>query len=442
MMSQRVPGVSLEKDYRPRPPELVTGVPVFLGFAPKDNDSEIQVVSPKWINNSQPEETDNGQTNSVDPVLFTHWSEFESTFRSLDSALAFAVRGFFENGGSQCYVQLMSSTEDNRKAALVAALKTLTEPDVFDLICAPDIFSPNDLQPLQGNIGKPEERWLKVSTSLDDVVELQAKILGHCADIGCFAILDAHPTTEPHDHRQAVASAVAASTCTDVPRTRTDIQSDPLGAGALYYPWIQLPASDQDSEPGFKFVPPCGHIAGIYSRSDRQHGVHKAPANEPLMGVYDLSSDIPDAQLASLYVEGVNCLRVFPHRGIRVWGARTLSGEYINVKRLFLTVARWIEHNLAGVVFEPNTPQLWARVERELTAYLNGLFQQGALQGRAAQDAFYVRCNAETNPRELHDLGQVVTKIGLAPATPNEFIEVRIVQTPSGVTMNGLNRPE
>ena len=107
-------------------------------------------------------------------------------------------------------------------------------------------------------------------------------------------------------------------------------------------------------------------------------------------------------------------------------GARTLSADtnwiYINVRRLFLTVGRWIERNTPGAVFEPNDSRLWARITRDLTAYFNELFRQGALKGRTAQEAFYVKCDAETNSAEIRDLGMVVTEVGLAPAIPNEFV--------------------
>jgi phage tail sheath protein FI len=134
-------------------------------------------------------------------------------------------------------------------------------------------------------------------------------------------------------------------------------------------------------------------------------------------------------------------LRAFPGRGIRVWGARTLSSDpawtYVSVRRLFLTACRWIERNMVGAVFEPNDPRLWTRISRELTAYFNDLFRQGALQGRTPQEAFYIKCDAETNPLEIREAGSVITEIGLAPGLPNEFVIVRIIHGASGVTITG-----
>ena len=190
------------------------------------------------------------------------------------------------------------------------------------------------------------------------------------------------------------------------------------------------------------FTPPCGTIAGIIARTDQSIGVHKAPANAILEGVYDLEFSLTNAEQDSLNPMGVNCLRAFPGRGLRVWGARTLATDpawaYIAVRRLVLTAERWIERNMADLVFEPNDARVWARVSRELTAYLDHLYQQGALQGRAAQEAFYVKCDAETNPPEVRDAGQLITEIGLAPVSPNEFIVVRITHRTSGVSLAGL----
>jgi len=177
----------------------------------------------------------------------------------------------------------------------------------------------------------------------------------------------------------------------------------------------------------------------VYARSDQRIGVHKAPANEVLEGVLDLEAGVTDADQGRLNPVGVNCLRAFPGRGIRIWGARTLSNDsawtYVNVRRLFLTAGRWIERNMTGVVFEPHDQRLWARIVRELTAYFNDLFQRGALKGQTVQEAFYVKCNAETNPPEVRDAGMVVTEIGLAPTVPGEFVVVRIIHGASGVTI-------
>jgi phage tail sheath protein FI len=204
----------------------------------------------------------------------------------------------------------------------------------------------------------------------------------------------------------------------------------------LYYPWILV---QPDRRAVARSVPPCGHVAGIYTTTDRRVGVHKAPANEPLQGALDLEVAVTDDLQAALNPVGVNCLRSFPGRGIRVWGARTLSPEaawtYVNVRRLFLTAARWIELNLADTVFEPNDAALWGRVRRELTAYFEELHRQGALRGASPEQSFYVRCDATTNSGR--EPGQIVAELGLAAAAPNEFIVVYVVHEAGGVSVVG-----
>jgi phage tail sheath protein FI len=134
--------------------------------------------------------------------------------------------------------------------------------------------------------------------------------------------------------------------------------------------------------------------------------------------------------MAQLFDRGINCIRAFTARGIRVWGARTLSRDaewrHLNVRRLVLTVLRWIDVNMTWAALEPNVPALWARIERELTTYLNTLWRDGALQGDSAAEAFFVRCDAELNPAAGREAGEVVTQIALAPAVPAEFIIVTV----------------
>jgi phage tail sheath protein FI len=187
------------------------------------------------------------------------------------------------------------------------------------------------------------------------------------------------------------------------------------------------------------YVPPCGHVAGVYARSDQRIGVHKAPANETIDGVLDLLVNLPDDSLGELYSRGVNCLQARPGRGIRVWGARTLSDDpawqYVGARRVFLTMSRWVERFMADLAYEPNDIRLWVRIMREMTAYLDELFGRGALKGRTADEAFFVKCDSETNPPEVIDAGIVVTHVGVALAAPAEFVVARIVHGASGVTI-------
>ncbi len=196
---------------------------------------------------------------------------------------------------------------------------------------------------------------------------------------------------------------------------------------ALYFPWVWVLEGS-----GKRAVPPSGHIAGIFARSDRGHGIHKAPANEQVEGIVDLTALLQDAHLAMLNDAGVNCMRPFASRGIRVWGARTCSSDpewrYLNVRRTISSVAEAIERGTQWAVFENNGPRLWKRVSRLVTGFLLGLRERGMLVGETPEEAFFVKCDAETNPREEVDRGMLVARIGLAVTRPVEFIVFRLSQ--------------
>jgi hypothetical protein len=199
---------------------------------------------------------------------------------------------------------------------------------------------------------------------------------------------------------------------------------------ALYYPWIEI--GDMNGSGRTKLVPPSGHIAGVYARTDSTRGVHKAPANEVVRGALGLEVVVTKGEHDLLNPVGINVIRSFPGRGIRVWGARTLSSDpswrYINVRRLFNMVEESIERGTQWVVFEPNDSMLWGRIRRDIGAFLTNVWRTGALFGTSPEQAFYVKCDEETNPKELRDVGQLVVEIGMAPTKPAEFVIFRISQ--------------
>jgi hypothetical protein len=378
----QTPGVYLEDVYPPPAPSLLTGVPAFLGYVGPGPDGKPLPVT------AQP---------------LTLWPQFQKQFRPPrgNGFLACAVRGFFENGGLLCYVVGLDEDADPL-SSLQAGLDALHDVDSVDLVCAPDIMTGASL-----------------TQSLDAgaVTVMQQEVLAHCELAGGrFAILD----------------AVLTSDTTTVEKQRAKLASED---GALYHPWLWAPGLDGTPA----YLPPCGHVAGIYARSDQQTGVHKAPANAEIDAVLDLRVNLPEDQVGRLYAEGVNCLRALPGRGIRVWGASTLSSDpdwrYIGGRRVFLTMGRWLERFMTELTYEPNDVRLWVRIMRELTAYLDDLFQRGALKGRTPDEAFFVKCDSETNPPEVAAAGMVVTNVGLALAAPSEFIVVRIIHGTSGVTI-------
>jgi phage tail sheath protein FI len=177
-------------------------------------------------------------------------------------------------------------------------------------------------------------------------------------------------------------------------------------------------------------------MAGIYARSDTERGIHKAAANEVVRGAMGVEMQITKSEQDILNPIGVNCIRAFPGRGIRVWGARTLSSDpswrYINVRRLFNFVEESIQAGTQWVVFEPNDMDLWARIRRDITAFLTMVWRSGALFGATPSESFFVKCDAENNPPEARDLGQVIIEIGIAPVKPAEFVIFRISQWAGG----------
>jgi phage tail sheath protein FI len=327
------------------------------------------------------------------PVRLTMWPQFEAAFGPATGFLGAAVRGFFENDGLVCYAVRL---DEVGTAALGNGLEAAAELDA-DLVCAPDLAA----------LGDPVT-----------VVGLQRQVLDHCELAG---------------GRLAILDGVLTSKLDDVETQRRDLTSRD---GALYHPWVWV-AGPGGGAP--RYVPPCGHVAGSYARGDRTVGVHKAPANVPLEGVLDLRAEHTTAELARALELGINCLRPLPGRGTRAWGARTLSSDtawrQVNGRRVFHSVSRWIERFLTGLVHEPNDVRLWVRVMRELTAYLDALHARGALRGRTPEEAFFVKCDSETNPPEVVAAGQVVTAVGLALSAPAEFIVARIVHGTSGVTV-------
>ncbi|MBT2448960.1 phage tail sheath family protein [Streptomyces sp. ISL-43] len=205
---------------------------------------------------------------------------------------------------------------------------------------------------------------------------------------------------------------------------------------ALYYPWVKVadPSSGQT-----RYIPPSGAMAGVWARNDESRGVHKAPANEVVRGAVDLAVHLTKGEQDLLNPIGVNCIRSFAGRGIRVWGARTLSSDpawrYLNVRRLFNYIEESILIGTQWVVFEPNDDALWARIRRTISAFLVNEWRRGALFGLTPDEAFYVKCDRETNPAEGIDAGQVVCEIGIAPVKPAEFVIFRLAQFSGGTSL-------
>lgn len=198
---------------------------------------------------------------------------------------------------------------------------------------------------------------------------------------------------------------------------------------ALYFPWVVVPNGGGGATLD---LPPDGFVAGIYARSDVERGVHKAPANEVIRGIRGLNRVVTQGHQDVLNPLGVNCLRFFEGRGMRVWGARTISSDpewtYLNVRRLFIFLEHSIDRATQWVVFEPNNEALWLRVRLTIELFLTDVWRTGALMGTSPKDAFFVRCDRSTMSQGDLDNGRLICLIGVAPTKPAEFVIFRIGQ--------------
>ena len=209
---------------------------------------------------------------------------------------------------------------------------------------------------------------------------------------------------------------------------------------AFYYPWLKIPDPFPDNPRVQRnvLIPPSGHMMGIYARSDIERGVHKAPANEVIQGIRDLEVKLMKEEQDILNPRNINVLRNFRenNRGLRVWGARTISSDpdwkYVNVRRLFIFIEHSIDRGTQWAVFEPNDEPTWARLRRTVSAFLTNVWRDGALQGRTTEEAFFVKCDRTTMTQYDIDNGRLIMVIGIAPVKPAEFVIFRIGQWAGG----------
>ena len=284
--------------------------------------------------------------------------------------------------------------------------------DEITMVCVPDLTAAYE----SGQI------------DLEGFKAVQLAVIAHCELMGDrMAILDPPPRLNGSDTRVDAQQ---------IKSWRTEIANFDSRFATLYWPQIRV-IDPTSSKP--IYMPPSGHIAGVWARNDNTRGVWKAPANEVIRGALDIELNITKSEHDLLNPVGVNCIRSFTGRGVRVYGARTLSSDlawrYVNVRRLFNYLEKSILNNTDWVVFEPNDPDLWARIKRTIAAFLVMEWRKGALFGRVPAEAFYVKCDDETNPAEAIDLGQVMCEIGVAPVKPAEFVIFRLSQFSGGVSL-------
>lgn len=333
----------------------------------------------------------------ADPVFATSWTVLLTALTPAGqdpsalgaSHLLSAAYGFFVNGGTRLHV-----------VPLAAKAKSVTKDDLAKL-AAHDTIS------------------LVAAPGFSDAASQEA-ILTDCEERGDrFAVLDLPDGDTP---------------LADLTRAHADggvrPRSSDTGMGAVYTPWLQImePIGNTPAT-----CPPSGHICGIYAGMDATRGVWKAPANVAVRGALNLTRRLSAADQAVLNPEGVNVIRIFPD-GIRVWGARTLGDpagdwRYVPVRRLNTMIAQSLQRGTRWVVFEPNDLSLWKALRRDIGSFLHGLWREGALAGATAEEAFFVKCDAETTTQADIDAGRVFAIIGIAPVKPAEFVIIRIGQS-------------
>ncbi len=365
-------------------------------------------------------------------TLVTNWTQYTKIFGGLHEGgwLAHGVYQFFQNGGTKCYINnLAEPVKPAKKAEAPAKEGDKAAAKENEKAAANEPYTvknPDNIAKLI--IGKDEGVGKKSGLPLFDEIQdisiicapgvtdpaAQDAILTHCErNRFRFAVLDSPETLE--------------AGIDTMPMPRDSIM------GAYYFPWVQMYDMKADQN---IYAPPSGGVCGIYGRVDGTRGVHKAPANELFKTALGLKYNLTDAEQELLNPKGINCIRDFPGRGIRVWGARTISSNpewrYVNVRRLFCMVEQALQNGTNWVVFEPNTRDLWKKITRNITAFLLNIWRSGALFGDSPEEAFYVRCDDELNPPESIDAGYVVIEIGLAPAKPAEFVVFRVSQKTLG----------
>lgn len=265
--------------------------------------------------------------------------------------------------------------------------------------------------------------------SADAVAEVQRKMIDHCEDLkDRMAIID------PPLRASGAGADDKPLTPQECLAWRDEMPSSKYAT--TYYPWVTVYDTATQSVVA---EPPSAFVAGVWARNDAENGVGSAPTGR-LRHAVGLARPLVDAEQGLLNPRGVNCLRVFRGSGPLIWGARTLSDDsewrYLNVRRLFNFIEESVLEGTRFAVFAPNDTDLWARLRRAVQAFLLGLWRDGALVGATPDQAFYVRCDPETNPPDLIDQGIVTVEIGAAPVKPAEFVVIRVRQSSAGSDVN------
>lgn len=359
-----------------------------------------------------------------------NWAQFVRVFvgdATAGTHLSTAVHGYFANGGSRAYVVNVGPDGSlTGKAGKPTGLVLLESIDDVSIVAAPGYTDPDDYDALISHCQHPlRQDRVAILDTVEDVDDV-----GRLLEVGTSGVPPKPPKPEGEGGAEAPAAPPAP------PSRGLRPPNSPDGYATTYFPWIVV----NDPVSGERVTaPPSGHMAGVWARTDAARGVHKAPANTGIAGALDLVRRVSKGDQELLNPAGINCIRFFPGEGILVWGARTLAAEssefrYINVRRLTNMIKESVLAGTRWAVFEPNHHPLWAALRRDINAFLTNVWRDGALVGTTPKEAFFVKCDEETNPPEVRDAGMVVTVIGIAPVKPAEFVVFQLMQSADTAT--------
>ncbi len=367
--------------------------------------------------------------NAGVPVAVNNWTQYTTLFQvsGPSTPLTLAVHGFFLNGGQRCYVLNIGDGPITGTASR-PGLSVLEEIDEIAIVGAPGMTDARSYDAVLSHCELMRDR-VAVLDSPDGVTDLNELTRPATAS-------DSAP---PPDTPAPAEGEGEGAPPPPKPTGRTPRGGAPRASdyGAAYFPRIKV----ADPITGaLVTAPPSGHVAGVWARTDATRGVHKAPANETLRGALDLTYALTPAEQGLLNTNGINAIRLIGG-SIKVWGARTRSDNpewrYLPVRRLFTFAEQSILRGTNWMVFEPNDQLLWAQMKRDTRAFLRRLWRDGALFGATEREAFFVKCDAETNPQENIDAGIVTALIGMAPVKPAEFIVFKVSQYAPGAADGG-----
>jgi phage tail sheath protein FI len=252
----------------------------------------------------------------------------------------------------------------------------------------------------------------------DEIFQVQSEMIVQCETLRDRIALIDPPFSAARDDKAGVGAVRAW-------RSRFDSKY-----AAFYYPWLRVVDPLRSASAITRDIPPSGHVAGQYARSDFQFGVHKAPANSPMVWIQDVTVAVNDQVHGVLNPVGINAIRPLPGRGIRIFGARTVSSDpdwrFVNVRRLLMMIEKAIDVATQWATFEPNDGSTRTKIRLVLTSFLLTLWQRGALMGDAAEQAFFVKCDEENNPPSERANGRMLATVGVAPSQPFEFVILRV----------------